>query len=170
MDPGDDNVSTTTSFRERHTVPLWAIAVGLAWCTFVAWIVGVADTPLGLLVAGSLLPAFLVLYAIAMVVEVHDGDIVVGRRAGGRRVPIDRIVARRVLHGPALREVRNRLTPSFRLHCPIYERIGIQIVTVDDDGRRVEHLYAVRDHPAFLRATGAEDHSVEVQRERGVPV
>lgn len=88
----------------------------------------------------------------------------------GRRVPIDRIVARRVLHGPALREVRNRLTPSFRLHCPIYERIGIQIVTVDDDGRRVEHLYAVRDHPAFLRATGAEDHSVEVQRERGVPV
>lgn len=113
---------------------------------------------------GAIPTTGMAIYLGLVVTEVRSGVVSWARRGGGPQIPIDQLVAIRVLSGPAMRESRKRLTPSFRLHCPIWERVGIQLVREEEPGRRREYLIAVRDVPGFLAAIDrpelitAQDH------------
>lgn len=141
------------SFRERSRPPLWVVLVGLVAFTAVTFVLPLEFEGIWHQLATAVLPVVLLLtFTVLIRVEVRDGEVLWARRAGGVRIPLDQLVAVRVVHGRALQEVRNRLTPSLRLHCPIWERVGVQLVALDDAGERVEHLVAVRDLPRFLTA------------------
>lgn len=157
-------------FRERMRPPSWCWLATVAGLTLVGRLSGFGDGWPDVAGVAAVVTLLLGLYASAIVLEVRDGAIVTARRAGGRRLPVTDIVDTRALTGRALREVRNRLTPSFRLHCPIWYRRGLQIVTLDADGERVEHLYGLHDAPGFLRAIGTPEGSVAHHDRRGVPV
>lgn len=157
------------SFRERSRPPLLVVLLGLAASVSITFALPVGYESVWHQTATAVLPvAFLAGFTVLIVVEVRDGEVRWARRAGGVRISPERLVAVRVLHGRALREVRRRLTPSLRLHCPVWERVGVQLVATDDEGRRVEHLVAVRDLSGFLRAL--EPGPVEEVADPPVPV
>lgn len=172
MEPGATGPRVT--FRERMHPPWWCWPAAFAWITTIGLVLGFGDGWTDVAGFSAIATAFLGGYASLIVVQVRDGAIITARRAGGRRLPITDIVDVRVLTGRALREVRNRLTPSFRLHCPIWYRFGVQIITLDDDGQRIEHLYGIHDSVGFLRAIGATgphlDGHLEHHHHRGVPL
>lgn len=157
-------------FRERMHPPWWCWVTVFVWVTLGAGVVGIGDTWLDAARNAAVVTLFLGAFSSLIVLQVTERDIVTARRAGGRRLPVDEVIDHRLVTGPALREVRNRLTPSFRLHCPLWYRCGVQLITLDDEGRRVEHLYGVRDAAGFLSAIGAPEGSVTHHEQRGVPL
>ena len=145
---------TAPVFVER-TRPPWLLAGLLAVALYVlselldlfpdeAW----RSAAFALIIVG-----FFVVYLGLVVVRVEDGTLTWARRAGGPRIPVAGIVAAEVLTGPALREVRTQLTPSFRIHSPVWERVGVCLVVVTD-GEPVTYLVTVRDIDGFLAALG----------------
>lgn len=170
---GSGTTEPRVTFRERMHPPWWCWPAAFVWIAGLAGLLGISDGWPAAVRDGAVVTALLGGYASLIVIQVHEGAIVTARRAGGRRLPITDIVHVRVLTGRALREVRNRLTPSLRLHCPIWYRLGVQIITLDDDGDRIEHLYGLHDASGFLRAIGATgphvDGHLEHHHHRGVP-
>lgn len=148
---------STTTFRER-TRPPWLLLLGL----FV--IVTAASEALEVhgddwwrsVAHGGLLFTGFATCLLLVNVQVTDGAITWAKRGGGPQLPIEQLAAIRILTGPALRASRKRLTPSFRLHCPVWERTGVQLVT-EVDGARYEYLLAVRDLAGLLHSIGRPD-------------
>lgn len=141
------------SFRERSRPPVVVVLLALAASVALTFALPIGYEGVWHQTATAVLPVVVLAgFTVLIVVEVRDGEVRWARRAGGVRLSLEQLVAVRVLHGRALREVRGRLTPSFRLHCPVWERVGVQLVALDDEGARVEHLVAVRDVAGFLAA------------------
>lgn len=158
------------TFRERFRPPLRWLLLVLAGMTAATTVLSIGDTPIERLGWATAPVVFLAVTGSLTVLQVRDGVIYTSRRAGGRGLPVEELVDRRLVTGAALREVTARLTPSFRLHCPPWYRLGVQLITLDDDGERVEHLYGVRDAAAFLEAIDTPPASVDHHRQRGVPI
>lgn len=163
--------SADVTFRERFRPPpaRWLVAF-LATMMVAATVLSIGDDLVSRLVYSSLPALFLLVFGPLTVVQVRDGRVYTSRRAGGRGLAIDDIVDRRSLTGPAVKEVRDRLTPSLRLHCPLWYRQGIQLITLDGAGEGIEHLYGVRDVGAFLDALDTPPRSVPHHTTRGVPI
>jgi hypothetical protein len=118
------------AFRERSRPPSWVVAVVVVGFGALTVVLPLGYESTWHQVATALLPVLVLLgFTVLIHVEVRDGAVRWARRAGGVHIPFDRLVA-----------------------------VRVQLVALDDDGGRIEHLVAVRDLDGFLTVLGVGPH------------
>ncbi|MCC5947536.1 MAG: hypothetical protein JJT89_03680 [Nitriliruptoraceae bacterium] len=141
-------------FRERSRPPVAVVVLGLVGVAAVASVVpGGTGRWWEPLAVAAVAGAFVFGLTMLVVIEVDDAGVSWHRRSRGLVLPHDRIDARIVLTGTALRKVSERNIPSLRVHRPPWERRGVLLVARTERGVQ-EHVLAVRDLDGFREALG----------------